>query len=61
MDDTQKRLDAFDVKLAEIKAFLTIVATKPELERLRGDLGAQLGKARAILPYLATKADVAAK
>jgi phage shock protein A len=74
MDDTQRRLSAIEAILAEIKAFLTTVATKTELEQLRtgleqlrGDTRTQLEQLRgevreikAVLPHLATKADVVA-
>jgi len=58
MDDTQKRLGIIETTLAEIKVFLTNVATnvatKPELEQLRGEVR----EIKAVLPHLATKADI---
>lgn len=58
MDDTQKRLGIIETTLAEIKAFLTNaptnVATKMELEQLRSEVR----EIKAVLPYLATKADI---
>ena len=56
MDDTQRRLNAIEAVLAEIKAFLATVATKTELEQLRGEVR----EINAVLPHLATKADVLA-
>ena len=58
MDDTQRRLGIIETTLAEIKAFLTNaptnVATKTELEQLRSEVR----EIKAVLPYLATKADI---
>ena len=64
MDDTQKRLGIIETALAEIKVFLTNlatnvatnVATKAELEQLRGEVR----EIKAVLPHLATKADLEA-
>ena len=56
MDDTQKRLGIIETTLAEIKAFLANVATKTELEQLRGEVR----EIKAVLPHLATKADLEA-
>ena len=59
MDDTQNRLGIIESTLAEIKAFLaniaTNFATKTELEQLRGEVR----EIKAVLPHLATKADIA--
>lgn len=64
VDETQKRLGAIETLLAEIKIFLTTLATKTELEQLRGDSKAAQEQLRgglleinAVLPHLATKAD----
>ena len=58
MDDTQKRLGIIETTLAEIKAllanFAANFATKTELEQLRGEVR----EIKAVLPHLATKADV---
>lgn len=66
VDDTQRRLSAIEALLAEIKVVLTTLATKTELEQLRGEsragqerLGGELREVKAILPHLATKAELA--
>lgn len=51
VDDTQKRFSALETIVAEIKASM---ATKIEVEQVRGGLG----RIEAILPYLATKAEI---